>query len=57
MINITATIEDIAFPIFIGISNACGIMVGNRIGAGMKKPRTSTRSGSAPSPALRCWLV
>ena len=36
-INITATIEDIAFPIFIGISNACGIMVGNRIGAGDEK--------------------
>ena len=32
--NISGTIENLAFVIFIGISDACGIMVGNKIGAG-----------------------
>jgi putative MATE family efflux protein len=33
-INITSTIDSLAFVLFIGISNACAIMIGNRIGAG-----------------------
>jgi putative MATE family efflux protein len=33
-VNIAASIEGLAFVIFIGMSDACGIMVGNRIGAG-----------------------
>jgi len=33
-VNIAATIEGLAFVIFIGISEACGILIGNRIGAG-----------------------
>ena len=33
-VNITATIEGIAFVIFIGLGNASAIMIGNRIGAG-----------------------
>ncbi len=32
--NIVATIEQMAFVIFIGISNATSVLVGNRIGAG-----------------------
>ncbi len=32
--NIAASIENLAFVIFIGVSEATGIMVGNRIGAG-----------------------
>ena len=32
--NIVASIDQVAFVIFIGIGNACAIMVGNRIGAG-----------------------
>lgn len=32
-INIAATIENLAFVIFMGISDATGIMIGNRIGA------------------------
>ncbi len=32
-VNIAATIENMAFVLFIGISEACGILVGNRIGA------------------------
>jgi putative MATE family efflux protein len=33
-VNINSTIESMAFVIFIGIANACSIMIGNRIGAG-----------------------
>lgn len=36
-IQITATIEEIAFVLFIGLGNACAIMVGNEIGAGKKE--------------------
>ena len=32
--NIVSTIEQVAFVVFIGISNATSVMVGNRIGAG-----------------------
>ncbi len=33
-VNIVSSIEQVAFVIFIGISNATSVMVGNRIGAG-----------------------
>lgn len=33
-VNIAGTIESLAFVIFIGISDATGILIGNRIGAG-----------------------
>ncbi|NOT05649.1 MAG: MATE family efflux transporter [Anaerolineales bacterium] len=35
-INVNATIEELGFVIFIGLGNACAVMVGNRIGAGRK---------------------
>jgi putative MATE family efflux protein len=35
-VNINATIEELAFVVFIGLGNACAVMVGNRIGAGRK---------------------
>jgi putative MATE family efflux protein len=35
-VNVNATIEELAFVIFIGLGNACAVMVGNRIGAGKK---------------------
>lgn len=35
-ININATIEELAFVLFIGLGNACAVMVGNKIGAGGK---------------------
>ena len=35
-ININATIEELFFVVFLGLGNACSIMVGNRIGAGQK---------------------
>ena len=33
-VQISSTIEDIAFVLFIGMGNACAIMIGNEIGAG-----------------------
>ncbi|TLN22418.1 MATE family efflux transporter [bacterium] len=36
-VNIAATIEGLAFVIFIGISDATGILIGNKIGAGNRE--------------------
>ena len=36
-ININATIEELMFVLFIGLGNACAVMVGNKIGAGEKE--------------------
>ena len=36
-ININATIEELMFVLFIGLGNACAVMVGNKIGAGEKQ--------------------
>jgi putative MATE family efflux protein len=35
--NIVATIEQVAFVVFIGVSNATSVLVGNRIGAGKEE--------------------
>lgn len=35
-VNINATIEELMFVLFIGLGNACAVMVGNQIGAGGK---------------------
>ena len=36
-VNINATIEELVFVLFIGLGNACAVMVGNKIGAGEKQ--------------------
>jgi putative MATE family efflux protein len=36
-VNINATIEELGFVLFIGLGNACAVMVGNKIGAGGKE--------------------
>jgi putative MATE family efflux protein len=35
-VNINATIEELMFVLFIGLGNACAVMIGNQIGAGAK---------------------
>ena len=35
-VNINATIEELGFVVFMGLGNACAVMVGNRIGARKK---------------------
>ena len=36
-VNINATVEELVFVLFIGLGNACAVMVGNKIGAGEKQ--------------------
>jgi len=36
-VNIVSTIEQVAFAVFIGVSNATSVLVGNRIGAGHRE--------------------
>jgi putative MATE family efflux protein len=36
-INVNATIEELGFVVFLGLGNACSVLVGNRIGAGQKE--------------------
>jgi putative MATE family efflux protein len=36
-VNINATIEELMFVLFIGLGNACAVMVGNKIGEGEKQ--------------------
>lgn len=36
-INVNATIEELGFVVFIGLGNACAVLVGNRIGAGQRE--------------------
>jgi len=36
-VQISATVEEIAFVFFIGLGNACAIMIGNKIGEGEKE--------------------
>ncbi len=56
-INITATIEGLAFTIFIGISNACGIMVGNRIGSGKPQEAMAYARRTLLIATLGAWLM
>lgn len=41
-VNINATMEELAFVVFMGLGNACAVMVGNRIGAGKKEEAYET---------------
>lgn len=51
------TIENLAFTFFIGLSNACSVMVGKSIGAGeYKKGFTDARRFGVVSPALAVVL-
>jgi putative MATE family efflux protein len=36
-INVNSTVEELGFVVFIGLGNACAVLVGNRIGAGRKE--------------------
>ena len=36
-VNINATIEELMFVLFLGLGNACAVMIGNNIGAGDKQ--------------------
>lgn len=56
-INITATIEGLAFTIFIGISNACGILVGNQIGSGKPHQAFDYAKRTLLIATIGAWLM
>ena len=56
-INVNATIEELGFVVFMGLGNACAVMVGNRIGAGRKEEAYETVRRVAILAVLFAWLV
>ena len=56
-INVNATIEELAFVVFMGLGNACAVMVGNRIGAGKKDEAYTTVRRVLVLSILSAWLV
>lgn len=56
-INVNATIEELAFVVFMGLGNACAVMVGNRIGAGKKDEAYQTVKRVLILSILSAWAV
>ncbi|MCC6986635.1 MAG: MATE family efflux transporter [Anaerolineales bacterium] len=56
-INVNATIEELAFVVFMGLGNACAVMVGNRIGAGKSGEAYETVRRVLILSVLSAWLV
>jgi putative MATE family efflux protein len=56
-INVNATIEELAFVVFMGLGNACAVMVGNRIGAGKKEEAFETVRRVVILSVISAWVV
>lgn len=56
-VNINATIEGLGFVVFMGLGNACAVMVGNRIGAGKKEEAYETVRRVIILSVLAAWVV
>jgi len=56
-INVNATIEELGFVVFMGLGNACAVMVGNRIGAGKKEEAFETVRRVVILALLSAWTV
>ncbi|MBN8582757.1 MAG: MATE family efflux transporter [Anaerolineae bacterium] len=56
-INVNATIEELGFVVFMGLGNACAVMVGNRIGAGKKEEAFETVRRVVIMSLMAAWLV
>lgn len=56
-INVNATIEELGFVVFMGLGNACAVMVGNRIGAGKKEEAFETVRRVMTISLLAAWTV
>jgi putative MATE family efflux protein len=56
-ININATIEELSFVAFVGIGNACAVIVGNRIGAQQKEAAYQTVKRIATLSVIFAWTV
>jgi len=56
-INVNATIEELGFVVFMGLGNACAVMVGNRIGAGKKDEAYETVRSVVTLSVISAWIV
>ena len=56
-VNVNATMEELGFVIFMGLGNACAVMVGNRIGAGKKDEAYETVRRVIILSVSAAWLV
>lgn len=56
-VNINATMEELGFVVFMGLGNACAVMVGNRIGAGKKEEAYETVRRVVILSVSAAWLV
>jgi len=56
-INVNATIEELGFVVFMGLGNACAVMVGNRIGAGKKDEAYETLRRVTILSVAAAWIV
>ncbi|MBM3179273.1 MAG: MATE family efflux transporter [Chloroflexi bacterium] len=56
-VNINATMEELGFVVFMGLGNACAVMVGNRIGAGKKEEAYETVRRVIIISVLAAWVV
>ncbi|MBX3037982.1 MAG: MATE family efflux transporter [Anaerolineales bacterium] len=56
-VNVNATIEELGFVVFMGLGNACAVMVGNRIGAGKKDEAYETVRRVIILSILAAWAV
>jgi putative MATE family efflux protein len=56
-INVNATIEELGFVVFMGLGNACAVMVGNRIGAGKKDEAYETVRRVVMLSVISAWVV
>lgn len=56
-INVNATVEELVFVAFVGIGNACAVLVGNRIGAQKQEEAYQTVKRIATLGVLFAWAV
>lgn len=56
-INVNATIEELGFVVFMGLGNACAVMVGNRIGAGKREEAYQTLWRVVALAVIAAWVV
>ena len=56
-INVNATIEELGFVVFMGLGNACAVMVGNRIGAGKKDEAYQIVKNIVSLSVIFAWTV
>jgi len=56
-ISVNGTIEELGFVAFMGLGNACAVMVGNRIGAGKKEEAYETVRRVIILSVFVAWLV